>query len=139
MSGTVTFIQENETSPTTITYEITGSDANAQRGMHIHEFGDNTNGCTSAGPHFSPFKKNHGAPGDTERHVGDLGNIETNAQGIAKGAVEDKLIKLIGPGSILGVLFPSTSMTRNANARSSAPSLCTVVLMILVRGVIQSR
>ncbi|RPB05283.1 Cu,Zn superoxide dismutase SOD1 [Choiromyces venosus 120613-1] len=102
VSGTVTFVQENENSPTTITYKITGNDPNAQRGMHIHEFGDNTNGCTSAGAHFNPFGKNHGAPSDEERHVGDLGNIQTDAQGNAEGSVADSLIKLIGPQSIVG-------------------------------------
>lgn len=51
VKGTVTFEQENESSPTTITWDITGHDANAERGMHVHAFGDNTNGCTSAGPH----------------------------------------------------------------------------------------
>lgn len=105
MTGTVTFTQESESSPTTITYNISGNDPNAKRGMHIHEFGDNSNGCTSAGPHFNPFGKNHGAPDDSERHVGDLGNIETNGQGVATGTIVDKLIKLIGPESILGVCF----------------------------------
>ncbi len=51
ITGTVTFEQATESSPTTITWDITGNDANAERGMHIHQFGDNTNGCTSAGPH----------------------------------------------------------------------------------------
>jgi Cu/Zn superoxide dismutase len=51
VSGSVIFEQENESSPTTVTWDITGHDANAKRGMHIHTFGDNTNGCTSAGPH----------------------------------------------------------------------------------------
>ena len=51
VSGTVTFEQSSEFSPTTITYDITGNDPNAERGMHVHQFGDNTNGCTSAGPH----------------------------------------------------------------------------------------
>ena len=51
VSGSVIFEQESESSPTTVTWDITGHDANAKRGMHIHTFGDNTNGCTSAGPH----------------------------------------------------------------------------------------
>lgn len=51
VSGTVIFEQESESAPTTITWDITGNDPNAKRGFHIHTFGDNTNGCTSAGPH----------------------------------------------------------------------------------------
>ena len=51
VGGTVTFEQSSETSSTTITYDIKGSDPSAERGMHVHQFGDNTNGCTSAGPH----------------------------------------------------------------------------------------
>ena len=93
--------------------------------MHVHQFGDNTNGCTSAGPHcmlfsslfyitgcwyrstneeiVNPHGKTHGAPADEERHVGDLGNFKTDGQGNAKGSVQDKLIKLIGSESVLGV------------------------------------
>jgi Cu-Zn family superoxide dismutase len=51
IKGTVTFEQADENSQTTITWNISGHDANAERGMHVHAFGDNTNGCTSAGPH----------------------------------------------------------------------------------------
>ncbi|EEP78920.1 copper/zinc superoxide dismutase [Uncinocarpus reesii 1704] len=102
VKGTVTFEQADEHSPTKVSWNITGHDPNAERGFHVHQFGDNTNGCTSAGPHFNPFSKTHGAPTDEERHVGDLGNITTDAQGNAVGSVEDKLIKLIGEHSVLG-------------------------------------
>ncbi|KAF3939592.1 hypothetical protein ABW19_dt0201831 [Dactylella cylindrospora] len=102
VKGVVTFEQATESDATTVTWEITGNDPNALRGLHVHEFGDNTNGCTSAGPHFNPFGKNHGAPTDSERHVGDLGNVETDADGTAKGTTTDSFIKLIGPESILG-------------------------------------
>jgi len=102
VKGTVTFEQPDESSPTKITWSITGNDANAERGMHVHAFGDNTNGCTSAGPHFNPYNKTHGAPEDDERHVGDLGNFKTDGQGNAEGSVTDKLIKLIGPDSVVG-------------------------------------
>ncbi|ORY67685.1 superoxide dismutase [Pseudomassariella vexata] len=102
ITGTVTFEQASESAPTTISWDITGHDANAERGMHIHTFGDNTNGCTSAGPHFNPHGATHGAPTDENRHVGDLGNFKTDAQGNAKGSVDDKFIKLIGPESVIG-------------------------------------
>ncbi|KAA6414132.1 MAG: zinc superoxide dismutase [Lasallia pustulata] len=102
VKGTVTFEQASESAHTTISWDITGNDSNAERGMHVHQFGDNTNGCTSAGPHFNPFSKTHGAPSDSERHVGDLGNFKTDGQGCAKGSHTDPLIKLIGPESVLG-------------------------------------
>lgn len=98
----VTFEQASPSEETTVTWEITGNDPNAQRGFHVHQFGDNTNGCTSAGPHFNPFGKTHGAPEDEVRHVGDLGNIETDASGVAKGSKTDKLLTLFGENSILG-------------------------------------
>jgi superoxide dismutase, Cu-Zn family len=68
VSGIVTFEQSTEHSPTTITYDISGNDPNAERGMHVHQFGDNTNGCTSAGPHcmcISGISDKHGAWADT--------------------------------------------------------------------------
>ncbi|KAI9916173.1 hypothetical protein PsorP6_016899 [Peronosclerospora sorghi] len=51
---------------------------------------------------FNPFGKNHGAPDYEERRVGSLGNIEVGEDGSAKVHVEDKLVKLIGPHSIIG-------------------------------------
>lgn len=76
--------------------------APGKHGFHIHEFGDNTNGCTSAGPHFNPNKKEHGAPDADIRHVGDLGNVEADANGVAKINITDSLISLNGANSILG-------------------------------------
>jgi Cu-Zn family superoxide dismutase len=102
VKGVVHFTQEKESDYTTVSWEIAGNDANALRGFHIHEFGDNTNGCTSAGPHYNPFKKSHGAPEDDVRHVGDLGNITTDASGVSKGEKRDLQIKLIGENSIIG-------------------------------------
>lgn len=73
-----------------------------KHGFHIHEFGDNTNGCTSAGPHFNPAGKTHGGPTDNVRHAGDLGNVIANAEGIAKVDISDAQISLTGSNSILG-------------------------------------
>lgn len=100
VSGVIHFTQESPSKPVKLTGEIKGM-ADGKHGFHIHEFGDNTNGCTSAGPHFNPENKEHGAPTDENRHVGDLGNVDSSG-GIANINIEDKIINLTGPHSIIG-------------------------------------
>jgi len=69
-------------------------------GFHIHESGDLSKGCTSAGGHFNPYGNQHGGPDDEDRHVGDLGNIVSKG-GIATYERLDKVISLSGPLSIV--------------------------------------
>uniref|UniRef100_A0A8F2PXA4 Superoxide dismutase [Cu-Zn] n=1 Tax=Lasioderma serricorne TaxID=295660 RepID=A0A8F2PXA4_9COLE len=73
-----------------------------KHGFHIHALGDLSNGCTSAGGHFNPFNRTHGAPNATNRHVGDLGNIVADANGVATINLTDNLIALSGETSIIG-------------------------------------
>ncbi|RCN32149.1 copper/zinc superoxide dismutase [Ancylostoma caninum] len=63
-------------------------------GMHIHEFGSLGNGCNAAGMHFNPTNMRHGGLMDAIRHVGDLGNIVANANGVATIDITDTIISL---------------------------------------------
>lgn len=92
---------QNDSAPVKVTGEISGL-GQGLHGFHIHEFGDNTNGCTSAGAHFNPHGKEHGGPTDATRHVGDLGNVVADASGVAKVNITDSMISLTGDHSILG-------------------------------------
>ncbi|KJA17996.1 hypothetical protein HYPSUDRAFT_45719 [Hypholoma sublateritium FD-334 SS-4] len=102
VSGTVTFEQTAPGKPVKVTGNIKGLDPNASRGFHVHVSGDLSGGCLSAGSHFNPYGKTHGAPKDTARHVGDLGNIQSDASGVADFVLTDNLISLNGLTSIVG-------------------------------------
>lgn len=53
-------------------------------GFHIHEKGDcSAPDATSAGGHFNPYAKKHGAPDSPNSHSGDLGNLTADASGNA--------------------------------------------------------
>merc|ERR1711935_1320436 len=73
-----------------------------QHGFHIHQFGNLSEGCKTAGPHYNPHGKTHGGPTDEERHVGDIGNVEAAADGTATFELDDHLISLFGDFSVLG-------------------------------------
>lgn len=74
-----------------------------KHGFHVHEKGDlsDKESGKSTGGHFNPADKPHGRPADSDRHVGDLGNIEANAEGVAQVDIVDNVIQLQGDHSIL--------------------------------------
>ncbi|KAJ1801445.1 Superoxide dismutase [Cu-Zn] [Coemansia sp. RSA 2399] len=101
VTGVVTFTQDSESSPASVHAEINGL-APGKHGFHIHQYGDNTNGCTSAGAHYNPHGKTHGAPEDENRHLGDLGNITASGSGPAVLDVTDSQVTLFGAHSVIG-------------------------------------
>jgi Cu-Zn family superoxide dismutase len=77
--------------------------APGKHGFHIHEYGDCTAAdATSAGGHFNPDMKQHGAPTDMDRHVGDLGNLDAGADSTAHYDRTDTQISFSGTHSIIG-------------------------------------
>ncbi|XP_071315305.1 copper chaperone for superoxide dismutase [Trachinotus anak] len=63
-------------------------------GLHVHTLGDLTQDCSSCGEHYNPFGRQHGGPEDSERHVGDLGNILAGPDGRASFRFEDNQLKV---------------------------------------------
>ena len=71
-----------------------------EHGFHIHEFGDLSDGCASAGGHYNPDGVDHG---DIDKgHVGDLGNITANEKGEARFKIVARRVDLSGDRSVVG-------------------------------------
>jgi|TARA_B100001778_G_scaffold334953_1_gene349566 Cu-Zn family superoxide dismutase len=81
VSGVVHFADGG--SGVAISYHIKGL-TDGKHGFHIHEYGDLTDGCTSACAHFNPDNTTHGSLTSKVRHMGDLGNIVSKS-GVSKG------------------------------------------------------
>ncbi|RCN29757.1 copper/zinc superoxide dismutase [Ancylostoma caninum] len=101
VTGTVWFSQDKESDPCVIKGEIKGLTPGLH-GFHVHQYGDSTNGCISAGPHFNPFNKTHGGPKDEVRHAGDLGNVEAGSDGVARFEIKDHIVKIHGENTVVG-------------------------------------
>jgi len=100
VTGVVKFVQPAG-GKTIVNATIKGLTA-GKHGFHVHEFGNLTEGCKTAGAHFNPEKKTHGGPSDEERHVGDMGNVVSDGKSDTVLVYEDALISLTGPNSIIG-------------------------------------
>ena len=96
IKGVVRFTEDLETNQVLLDVGISGLKPNSLHGFHIHQAGDLSDKCTSMCAHFNPYNKTHGCPGMKERHVGDLGNLKTNAKGQAITAFYDDCIRLRG-------------------------------------------
>jgi Cu-Zn family superoxide dismutase len=101
VSGTVTFTEVAD--GVQVQAEITGLTP-GNHGFHVHQFGDcSAVDLSSAGAHFNPTNKPHAGPDDTERHVGDMGNVDADASGKAKLEYLDHQISLTNDqGSVIG-------------------------------------
>lgn len=68
-----------------------------EHGFHIHEAGNLLEGCSSCCSHFNPLNKKHGGLEDKlNRHLGDLGNIIADKNGVCDMEIKVRYLKLRG-------------------------------------------
>ena len=137
IKGTVTF-SEQTNGKVLIDIHLSGLKKNDQHGFHVHEAGDLSNHCDSLCAHFNPYNKNHGCPGTKNRHVGDLGNLNTDKNGQVNYSIEDDMIKLrgakaniIGRGLIIHADADDCGLGTNpaslANGNSGKRIACAII------------
>jgi Cu-Zn family superoxide dismutase len=132
-SGTVWFAQEGDR--LVVRGRVSGLTPNQEHGFHVHERGDcSSPDASSAGEHFNPTRKPHGAAhGDTEHHLGDLPSLKADANG---SAVADFRL----PGVLLGsgandfmgkalVVHANPDDLRSQPAGNSGPRVACGVIM----------
>ena len=75
-----------------------------KHGFHIHEYGDLSDGCDSAGGHYNPHNVDHGglSGGLYDAHVGDLGNLVADNSGTARFQIKAERVDLSGDRSVVG-------------------------------------
>lgn len=99
-AGIVRFKQTNK--GLKIKAEITGLTP-GEHGFHVHEFGNcQSSDGSSAGGHFNPTGMPHAGPCEKRRHIGDLGNIYADQNGIGRYKACYNDIALDGADGILG-------------------------------------
>jgi len=92
VSGSVTFTEKD--GKVEVAIDLKGLKP-GDHGFHIHEKGDcSAVDATSAGGHFNPDQKKHGAPDAPEHHAGDFGNLTAGDDGTVKTTVTVDFITL---------------------------------------------
>ncbi len=101
--GVVHFIPEGR-KKMRVEAHVKGLKPNSLQGFHVHEFGDCSDAeGMKAGGHFDPTgHKPHGGPHSAKRHLGDLGNLESDALGQAAYRQVFSGMNLFGWRGVLG-------------------------------------
>jgi Cu-Zn family superoxide dismutase len=129
VTGTVTFSKVEL--GVKIVADIKGLTPGAH-GFHIHQFGNcSAPNADSAGGHYNPEGKLHGAPENRERHTGDFGNLVADSTGKAYLERTDTVISMSGPHSVIGrgiiIHDVSDDMTTQPTGNAGARVACGVI------------
>jgi len=116
ISGVVTFSSTDE--GVRVQATLTGL-PEGKHGFHIHQFGDcRAADGTSAGGHFNPTEHPHSGPTSEERHMGDLGNIESDGVTASLDYVDTtiEMNLILGRGVIIHAAEDDLSSQPTGNA-----------------------
>ena len=93
--GIVKFTQEGDS--VKVVADLEGLNANQKHAFHIHQYGDcSAPDATSAGGHYNPEGHQHGLPDAQNRHAGDLGNVQADADGKAHYEITVSNVSIMG-------------------------------------------
>lgn len=88
ITGSIRFTQKRKNSSVIMTFSLKGFKGPCA--LHIHEYGDTTDGCASLGGHFNPTNKKHG------QHCGDvIFNVFPDKNGNYQNIFETKDLSLV--------------------------------------------
>lgn len=79
VDGRVAVIEDGST--VVFDIKLTGVEP-GRHGFHVHRNGDCSSNASNTGGHFSPDGMRHGGPGDDKHHLGDLGNLKADENGV---------------------------------------------------------
>jgi len=99
VKGQVLFQQDGINEPVFVKFDLHNLPKNKVMAIHIHEYGDITNGCKSLGGHWNPFNKQHGSIflDITNSHAGDLiNNLKSDSKGNFSFEYYDARLNIIG-------------------------------------------
>ncbi|KAJ3314907.1 Superoxide dismutase [Cu-Zn] [Boothiomyces sp. JEL0838] len=102
LKGVVAFNQEYRDGPTHVRIELSGLKPNTEHGAHVHQLGLIFPNCTAAGAHFNPFNQNHGNFDSQIRHIGDMGNIMSDQNGVIVKSYDIPQLPLFGKNTVIG-------------------------------------
>jgi Cu-Zn family superoxide dismutase len=99
VKGTVKFHQCAGESGVKVYFNLSNLKPNTTKAIHVHEFGDERDGCMSLGSHWNPHDTTHGTMTikGMPRHAGDLiNNLKTDENGNFIYSYYDPLLHLSG-------------------------------------------